>query len=251
VSTPATGDARTILAGNAVLPEIVSVRPTYRAASFVETSRQVGELGDLPFEQNIVVTGEVDYVTPVASLHFEVHGDLSTFNERLLMTNEHTYTEGDTPDAPWVRTPRTASAGAMDAPGFLKTYGEVVTLEVREAATDVVTTNEILRGIPVTTFQFVVPWSKLPEFAIPTSGGLGDTFMKDELRLVHVTLSVDGDGLLRVYDQQYDEQAWIDAAAAAPEDFDWFSHFRTEVISTSNEPSALAPPASFIDAPAG
>jgi hypothetical protein len=135
----------------------------------------------------------------------------------------------------------------MDVLGYLKMFGEVVTPEVRDAATNVLATAEVVHGTPVTTYRFDVPWMTLLGTALPT----GAVLMKDELLEVHVTLSVDADGLLRVYDQQYDEQAWIDAAAAAPEDFDWFVHTRTEVVSTSDEPSTLVPPSSFVDAPAG
>jgi hypothetical protein len=224
-------------------------RPPYRTASFVETSRQIGEQGDVPFEQNIVITAEVDYVTPVASLVFEVQGSLSTLHSELIMTGEHSYRVGDNPDGPWERRPRGPSALAMDTVGYLKMYGEVVTAEVRAAATGVVETNDVVNGIAVRTFRFDVPWTTLMDLADPTSTGIGEEVLDDGLRVVHVTLSVDSDGLLWVYDQRYDEQAWIDAAAAAPADFDWFSHVRTELISTSNLPSAVVPPASFVDAP--
>jgi hypothetical protein len=248
LSTPV-ADVATVLIADTVLPDIADVRPPYRAASFVETSRQIGKQADVPFEQNIVITAEVDYVTPVASLGFDVQGSLSTLSSELIMTNEHTYREGATPDAPWERRPREPSAVAMDTVGYLKMYGDVVTAEVRAAATGVVETNDVVNGIPVRTFRFDVPWTTLTGLTDPTSTGVGEDVLDGGLRVVHVTLSVDSDGLLWVYDQQYDEQAWIEAAAAAPADFDWFSHVRTEVISTSNLPSAVTPPASFVDAP--
>ena len=246
LSIPVT-DIATAPFADTVLPDIVDVRPPYRAASFVETSRQIGKQGDVPFEQNIVITAEVDYVTPVASLVFDVQGSLSTLSSKLIMTNEHTYREGATPDAPWERRPREPSVVAMDTAGYLKMYGDVVTSEVRAAATGVVETTDVVNGVPVRTFRFDVPWTTLTGVADPTSTGIGQEVLDGGLRMVHVTLSVDSDGLLRVYDQQYDEQAWIDAAA--PADFDWFSHVRTEVISTSNLPSAVVLPASFVDAP--
>jgi hypothetical protein len=248
LSTPV-ADAATTPIADTILPHIVDVRPAYRAASFVETSRQIGKQGDVPFEQNIVITAEVDYVTPVASLVFDVQGSLSTLHSELIMTGEHSYREGDSPDGPWERRPREPSAVAMDAVGYLKMYGEVVTAEVRAAATGVVETNDVVNGTPVRTFRFDVPWTTLTGIADPTSTGIGDAVLDDGLRVVHVTLSVDSDGLLWVYDQQYDEQAWIDAAAAAPADFEWFSHVRTELISTSNVPSTVVPPASFVDVP--
>lgn len=250
LSTPVTDVPTTVATDSSILPDVVYVRPSYRVASFVETSRHVGYDDGLPFEQDIVITGEVDYVTPVSSFVFDF-GDAVDKTSQLIWTTEYSYTSDIPVVDPWERKPRVPSAKAMDTYEYLKMYHDVVTPEVRAAATGLVTTNEILHGIPVTTYQFDVPFTALPVFAAAVGDGSINALMKDDLLAVHVTLSVDADGLLRVYDHQFNEQAWIDAAAATPGGDDWYVHLRIEVTSTSNEPSLVVPPAEFVDVPAG
>lgn len=233
---------------NTVLPITAYVRPSYRVATFVETSLQVGYKDGLPVEQNMVITAEVDYVTPVASISFDVQGSSSNMVSQLILTNEYSYQPSTTFGAPWERTTRGPSPVAMDTVGHLRMYQDVVTPAVRDAATDVVVTNDVVHSIPVTTYRFDVPWTKLYDNVADdlTTAAL----VKDSLLQVHVTLSVDADGLVRVNDHQYDEQAWMDAASVVNDGFDWFVHTRVEVTSTSNEPSTVVPPAEFVDKPA-
>ena len=251
--TPSTVVATTAPTGNPLLPDTVHVRPAYRVANFVETSRTVGVRGGVPIDENIVVTGEADYVTPIASLVIDAHGSLEPMaGSQLILTGDYIYGAGD----PWVRLPLDPEMQAYADVENLRMYHEVATLEVRAAATDVIVTGEVVRDIPVTTYQFDVPWIMLPDFFDPTISSspivrrkAADS-MPEALRFAHVTLSVDTDGLIRMYDYKLDAQAWIDAAAAAaPEDLVGDVHWRLEIISTSNEPSTVVPPESFIDGP--
>lgn len=249
-STPVSVVATSTLTDSTILPDTVFVRPSYRVASYVETSRHVGYDEGLPFEQDIVITAEVDYVTPVSSFVFDF-GDAVDKTSMLIWTNEHSYTTDIPVVGPWERKPREPSTKALDTLEYLKMYQEVVTPAVRENATAVSETNGVVHGIPVTTYQFNVPLTALPQFVAATADGPIDALMKAELLEVHVTLSMDADGLLRLTDYQFNERAWIDAAAASPDGYDWFVHSRTEVTSTSNEPSLVVPPAEFVDVPAG
>jgi hypothetical protein len=248
--TPVSVAATSTLTDNTSLPDTIFVRPSYRVASFVQTSRHVGYDEGLPFEQDIVITAEVDYVTPVASLVFDL-GDGPDTTGQLIWTKEHSYTSETPSVGPWERKPREQSTVAMDTLEHLKLYHEVVTPAVRENATAVSVTNDVVHGIPVTTYQFNVPFTAIPQFAAETADSPIDILMKAELLDVRVTLSMDADGLLRVTEYQFNERAWIDAAAASPDGYDWFVHLRTEVTSTSNEPSLVVPPAEFVDVPAG
>jgi hypothetical protein len=177
--------------------------------------------------------------------------------QQLILASDYVYSAGEAAGDPWVRLPPDPEIAALADVGYLKMYHEVATPEVRSAATDVIVTGEVVRGIPVTTYQFNVPWIMLSEFIDPTSSS--DPIVRKKaadrmpvgLRLAHVTLSVDTDGLIRVADYQLDETAWIDAAAADPGDLVSDVHTRIEVISTSNEPSTVVPPESFVDAPPG
>lgn len=249
-STPVSVAATSTRTDNTILPDTIFVRPSYRVASYVETSRHVGYDEGLPFEQDIVITAEVDYVTPVSSFIFDF-GAAVDKTSQLIWTNEHSYTTDIPADGPWERKPREPSGKALDTLEYLKLYQEVVTPAVRENATAVSVTNDVVHGIPVTTYQFNVPFTALPQFATDTADGPIDVLMKAELLDVRVKLSMDADGLLRVTEYQFNERAWIDAAAASPDGYDWFVHSRTEVTSTSNEPSLVVPPAEFVDVPAG
>jgi hypothetical protein len=255
--TPFTVVATTAPTANPLLPDIVYVRPAYRVANFVETSRTVGVEGGVPIDENIVVTVEMDYVTPIASFLIDAGSTGSVAGEQLILTSDYIYGAVGAAGEPWVRLPPDPEMTALAAIGYLKMYHEVVTTEVRFAATDVIVTSDVVHGIPVTTYQFDVPWNMLSEFIDPTSSSdpivrkKAADFRPVGLRLAHVTLSVDTDGLIRMADYQLDEQAWIDAAAAAPGDLVGDVHTRIEIVSTSNEPSIVVPPESFIDAPAG
>lgn len=247
ITTPDTLDNATpAVTAVASLPDTVYVRPSYRVATFVETSRQVGYDGGVPFKDNIVITAEADYVTPIASFAFDAQGTVRNMTSQRIMTNEYSYRPSETFGAPWERTLREPSAVAMDVVEHLQMYNDVVTPEIREAATDLTATDDVVHGIPVTTFRFDLPWTKLAEFA-EVDAETTAVLVNEALLHVHVTLSVDADGLLRVQDYQFDEQAWIDFAAATPDGFDWFVHSRVEVTSTSNEPTTVAPPAEFVD----
>ena len=204
-----------------------------------------------------MVTVEIDYVTPIASFLIDAGSTGSVAGEQLILTSDYIYGAVGAAGDPWVRLPPDPEMTALADVGYLKMYHEVATPEVRYAATDVIVTGEVVRGTPVTTYQFNVPWIMLSEFADPTINSnpiirrkAADS-MPDGLRLAHVTLSVDTDGLIRMADYQLDEQAWIDAAAAAPGDLVSEVHTRIEIISTSNEPSTVVPPESFVDAPPG
>jgi hypothetical protein len=228
-----------------VLPDTTFVRPSYRVAVYADTSRKIGTEAGMPFEEDEWVTAEVDYVTPIASLTSESQGTLSALAPRqIIQTNEYTYVNGKLAGDPWIRAPHEPTLDPLTALDFLPMYQDVVTAEVRAAASNVSTTNEVVRGIPVTTYVFDTPWHTLAEFA--DDGDVNTTTLPPELGDAHVTLSVDADGLIRVSDYQFVEQAWVDAAATTT-DMSWYVHIRIDIVSTSNEPSTVVPPASFIE----
>jgi hypothetical protein len=241
-----------------ILPDTIFVRPSYRVATFVSTNRRIGREAGKSVEADQVVTAEVDYITPIASFVFENEGTISgiTARQQGIQTSEYFYKHVGLAADPWVRTPRPWDQVPRDRPGldagtevgFLPMYQDVVSSEVRARATNVIATNDVVLGIPVTTYQFDAPWNTFPEFAYL---GSPDPSWPRELHEVHVTLSVDVDGFIRVTDYQFAEQAWMDRAAVSSEDFFWRVHVRMEITSTSIEPSTVAPPESFIEAVAG
>ena len=241
-STPASDSAST---GNGtVLPDTIFVRPSYRVATYVDTSKRIGYEAQAPFAENQQTTAEVDYITPVASFVFNVDGTSPLHDRQVVHTGDSTYIHGELASDSWVRIPRDTSMDELAQVDYLPMYQDVVTSAVRASATNVTATNEVMFGIPVTTYQFDAPWTALPEFA---ENGSVDASQPVELREAHVTLSVDPDGLIRVSDYQFVEQAWIDAAAAASEDFFWYVHVRVEVTSTSLAPSTVVAPESFVE----
>ncbi len=229
------------------LPEMVKERPNYRVMSFVETSREVGSNDGVPFTQDIVLTAEVDYVTPIAQFRFNFAG-VNPGDRSAIQTSDSFYASSPVYGAPWSRSPRVAEAVGLYSPSHVEMYHEVVTPQVLAAATAVVETKEFIGEVPVTTYSFDVPASQLEPFATTDAEAQQvEAVLGEGLMNARVTLSVDADGLLRVYDIRLDEQAWVQAIAISGREMSFFVSLRTEVLSTSNEPSTITPPVDFVD----
>lgn len=127
-------------------------------------------------------------------------------------------------------------------------YQDFVNAEVRAAATEVTVQDELVHDVPVTTYRFNVDMTKVPSVFGATDVGEVATLLNSNLLTVRVTMSVDADGLLRVVDFQWDDATFRSVLTMSAEVETAPLHVRTEVVSTSDQPNGVTPPAVFVDA---
>ena len=229
------------------LPEINLPRPTYRVAKFLETIGVVAKRDGVTEEYSTVLDVEVDYATAVSRVLFETTGDRA-FSGESVYTADSIYTPGEAFGAPWTRQSRSPSPTAVDTQGHLLLYSEYVTPDVRAAATNVTSTSETVHDVAVTTFRFDVDWTKLEQFGGDAATDVSE-ILNPSITTAHLTISVDAQGFVRVFDYVVDAAASRQVIDVRSEDGSLDTHLRVEVLYTSDVQSTIVPPVNFVEAP--
>ena len=236
--------------GTAVLPALTFVKPAHRVVNFVHTTRTVGIKGGNATTEDLVVTADVDFVTPIASFQIDETGTEQTVHHEAITTADSTYLAGTSPGAPWERSPHTISDTSVDSPTLLKVYQDEVTPQLRAAATNVTIHDGTLHGTPVTMYEFDAPLTSLANVNDDQASlDAVEASLSQDLLQVHLTIGIDSDGLIRLEDLQENEGAWTKALTLSPKDDDTVVHDRFEITATSETPSTVTVPAAVIDAP--
>jgi len=234
-----------------VLPDLTFLHAVPRVVSYVRTTRLIGVVDGSTIATNAVVTAEVDYVTPIASVELDMTTAGERTQEHVILTPDSAYRDGTAEGGTWERIPRPAtSTVSADSAQLVRFYQDVVTPAVRKGATHV-TVRRSADAIPIRTYEFDVPLSLLADDELlpePVDLSIADGLLKPELITVHVAIAIDPEGLIRVEDIQADERSWREAIELLPGGFPMLVHDRFEVTSTSETALATTVPASFVDA---
>ena len=244
------------------LPSTSYPMPAFRSAAVSESYSELdfaddGSVVAQTFGSDLLL----DLVLDAASLTFTVDppsGEAQPDGRYYgFLDRSYIYSSGTTFGAPWTRAPIKAETAALWlVPSRVHLAQEVFTPEVIADARNVSATEETVAGVPVTTYRFDLDlrvWFALagPDAATQMSAASMDVFdvLDEEIRLVHLRVSIDAQGVVRL--EESDNEAGMRAllAAAGPNGGVDGLPFHTvyAVTSISDQPAEISAPTDVVD----
>jgi len=235
-------------------------RPAFTGVELTYTSQSVAIDGGLPTNFWNIQRDEVNFTENSAKLTVDeakaaiIGGSIGTAQStsptrELLVDQQSTYEPGATPADAWTRHPHLpgATVPALSR-SEVRMYQDVVdpTLRALEPTSIV---REVRHGVSVTTYTYTIPFGRFYESAprLFDMMQILDGNAADDAT-VTVTVSLDGQWLVRYLDVNLDYQSVLEHRATLDPGNRYPYRFTIDVTSTTDAPVAIAIPSNVVDA---
>ncbi len=238
---------------SSILPMVVYPRPT--PASIEQTSIEylVSVENGVPwvdeaFRSQVIDPTTGDVQTNVRETRRSVGaGELvdppvSAADREVIALGGFWYIEPKTEGDPWLQQPRRWGSTGARVDDVLM-YQDVIDQSLRRVA-PVSVTDDTIGGVVVTTYEFAIPLGELYEsapFVFAQFSSLDGNAAPDSI--ASLTVSVDGDGVVRVIDITLELEAVIEQAKQRGDGLSYPYRWRLELDSLDDTPPSIQAPA--------
>ncbi len=243
------------------LPLHAIAEPPFTGADYTITYQSVAIDNGLATNFWNIEHDEVNYTTKIAKATMDqakasiVGGTIGTPQStsppsQVMIDDQSTYEQGATPQDAWVRSPTVASNwSTVLNRGDVYMYQDVIDppLRARHPAKVV---DEVRHGVPVTTYTYTFAFGDFYETAprlfdlvkIVDGNAADDADVK-------VTVSFDGQWMVRYLDVNVDHDAVLDHRARVDAGIPYPYRFTVDLNSVTDTPESLSVPTNVVDAP--